>query len=198
MCSIIALLLFFFAGLFGFGISGTTTVEPPAEVVSPQVLSCASAASEGTNVDNLLALVDDTFVAGDWTQEVETYTEKTTATWLSNNLGAVAYLEYLHYDCGVSEEQLKAFYSAEGFQTLFENYTSYEPTVSCAEDDTRLFEFNAVNNDYDYSVLYWVKPLTPTRAMTLMVVVPQNNPAALAELAGQLFPELPTCAAAAA
>lgn len=201
MCSIIVILGALLAGLFGLGVSSTAqvaTVEAPTVIEAPQVISCAAAVSAGTDIDNLLALVGDTFSAENWTQQLQTLDTKTIATWLSNDPSAVAYLEYLHYDCGVSDEQLKLFYNEAGIATLLANYDSYEAIDACREGETHLLEFSAVNDGYDYSVLYWVKPLTPTRAVTLMLVMPQDNPALLAETAAQLFPELPTCAAAAA
>ncbi len=204
MCSIIAFLLFFFSALFGFGFSSAVqvatvaTVEPVPEVVSPQIISCATSVAPETDMENLQALVGATFASGDWTEHTSTLDAQTNATWLSNELGAVAYLQYLNYDCGVTTEQLKTFYSEAGFQTLFENYSSFAATDSCVEGDTRLFGFDAVSSGYDYEVLYWVKQLSPTRAATFMLVFPVTNPAGLAEVAAQLFPELPTCSPAAA
>lgn len=201
MCSIILILGAVLAGLFGFGVSSSVqvaTVEAPVVVEAPQVISCAAAVSADTDIENLLALVGDTFSAENWTQQLQAQDMKTIATWFSDDPSAVANLDYLHYDCGMSDEQLKLFYSEEGIEMLFGNYDSYESVDSCEEGETLLFEFTAVSDGYDYNVLYWVKPLSPTRAMTLMLVMSQDNPALLAETAGQLFPELPTCAPAAA
>ena len=137
------------------------------------------------------------FEHGDWTQQVSSDAAERPPTWRSSQYGAVAYLECLHYDCGVTQEQIDSYYSPAGFDVIFSNYTSYEKTAQCTRDGLRLFEFDAVSNDSDYHVLYWVEQVTPTRVAGLMLAFPATEPAQQAEYAGQLFPDLPTCEAAA-
>lgn len=198
MCSIIALL-----ALLLFGVGGYSAIAPavPAqgvpEVASPAVVSCATASAE-EDVRAMLDLFGDTFASGDWTEQISTSDTKTTATWLSSSLGAVAYLEYLHYDCGVTEEQIDAYYSPEGFDVLLSSYDTHEFTLSCELSDTRLYEFDATLSGNAYHILYWVEQVSATRVAGLMLVVPLTNRTDQVDLAFELYPELPTCSPAAA
>lgn len=201
MCLLIALLLGF-AGLFGFAGISSELASPPTPIVvevtaeaaqvPTQVFSCESVA-EDQDIQSMLALVGEAFDPTVWTQTVSSEAAKTTATWQSSEYGAVAYLEYLHYNCGVSQEQIDQYYSPAGFETLLSSYASYELTDQCASKRLKLFEFDAVSNNRNYHVLYWVEQVSPTRVAGLMLVFPTTRPAQQAEFAGRLFPELPTC-----
>ena len=46
-------------------------------------------------------------------------------------------------------------------------------------------------------MLYWVEQVTPTRVADFALTFPANQQAKLAEYAGRLFPDLPTCTPAA-
>jgi hypothetical protein len=205
MCAIILLLLGF-AGFFGFtGLRSATiqTVEVPMEATAvavelPEVISCESV-SEDQDIRDMFALVGDAFEPTAWVQEVGVSGNgsKTTVTWRSAKYGAVAYLEYLHYDCGVSQSQIDDYYSPEGFDTLLSNYSSHELTAECENEDVHLFEFAATSNDQEYHILYWVERVSPTRVAGLMLVFPASYPAQQAEYAGRLFSQLSTCEEAA-
>lgn len=201
MCLIITLLLAVF-GFFGFmGIE--TQIEPPtievtaqAAPVATQAIACESI-PEQQDIENMLALVGDTFDAANWSQSITSDATRTTGTWRSDPSGAVAYIEVLHYDCGITQQQVKRYYDEAGFEIIFSNYESYQLIAQCAAGDARLFEFDAVANNSEYRVMYWVKRLSPTRVADIMLTFPASQLAQQAEYAGQLFPELPTCEEAA-
>ena len=204
MCSIIALLLIVFAGFFGYA---TFEVSAPdvslaqseigvPSVESPAPISCASPSADA-DIAAALAFTGDTFAAPTWTDQVSSDSTKTTVTWTASSLGAVAYLEYLHYDCGYTQKQIDEYYGAASWATIFSNYDTYEKVAECRYENTRLYEYNASLNGTDYVVHYWVKPATDTRVAGLMLVIPADQVATMAQYAGELFPKLPTCQAAA-
>lgn len=203
MCLLITLLLAAF-GFFGF-VGMTSEITPPLVVtveataeaapVATQAIACEPAPA-AQDVDQIEALMSAAFEPDIWTQTAASETYRSTAMWRSSLYGAVAYVELLHYDCGITAEQVKRFYGSGGFETIFANYTSHTMTAECVADDLRLFEFDAVSNKRDYHVLYWVKQISPTRVAGVMLTFPASRPAQQAEYAGRLFPELPTCEAA--
>ncbi len=210
MCSLIALLMLLFG--LGSGIAGFTafttqsgTAEalpaPAAPIViaevTPETFSCASV-SASQDVTEMLAVVDNTFETGVWSLNVDTSgAVKTTATWTANSLGAVAFLEWLHYDCGVSQAQIDQYYSPDNFHTLFANYDSYQQTAKCGVSGLELYQFDASFQKKSYLIDYWVDRASPTRVAGLMLVFPTSQSAQQAVYAGRLFPKLPTCESAA-
>lgn len=203
MCLLIALLLAAF-GFFGF-VGMTSEIMPPpvaaveataeAAPVATQAIACEPAPA-AQDVDQIEALMGDAFEPEIWAQTTTSETYRSTSMWRSSRYGAVAYVELLHYDCGITSEQVKRLYGPTGFESIFANYTSHTMTAECTVDDLRLFEFDAVSNKRDYHVLYWVEQLSPTRVAGVMLTFPASRPAQQAEYAGRLFPELPTCEAA--
>jgi hypothetical protein len=220
MCGIIAILLLAVSGLFGYSFVATTeSVKPPlidgtpvvvqpaaaqlmtptptvSAVVPTQAFACA-APSEADDLAAALAFVGGAFNAPTWTRQTNTESDRNTATWQASDLGALAFLEYLHYDCGIPEGAMDAYYSPEGFATLLSNYESHTETADCGKNGLRLYEFTVVSHGADYLMRYWVTQTSPTRVAGLMLVFPASNPSKLAAYAGRLFPQLPTCAAAA-
>ncbi|MEP7293560.1 MAG: hypothetical protein ABI835_17370, partial [Chloroflexota bacterium] len=196
MCALIALFLIV-TGLWGF-----SSFQPPSdEGVLPSVLdvelsSCEPAAPD-TDLSAMRERVGDTFDTVDWTETIQTEDLKTSLVWLSVSYGAVAKLEYLHYDCGVSQEQIDTYFDKDNFDTLFLYYDSYRQTRQCHADDLTLYEFAAVLNETDYHVLLWVQPASSTRVADLILIFPLSNVADQAEYAGELFPDLPSCIPAA-
>ncbi len=206
MCSIIALLLLAFAGFFGFTTfplpeEAVLPVEPSVIVAStveaPTLLSCA-APSATDDMANMLQLIDTTlFEPPLWSSESSLQSNRTTATWKSDTYGAVAYLEYLHYDCGYTEAQIDTYYSPENWALIFSGYDSYTKSAECRYKDTRLYQFDVHFRGSDYAVRYWVVPATDTRVFGLMLVFPVEQQATLAQYSGHLFPQFPSCADAA-
>ncbi len=205
MCSIIALLLIVFAGFFGYAafdipvqdappVTSSVVVVPSLEAPAP--ISCASPSAD-EDIAAALAFSGDTFAAPTWAQTVSSDDAKTTVTWTASSLGAVAYLEYLHYNCGYTQTQIDEYYGAASWATIFANYDSYEKVDDCSYENLHLYEYDVSLNGSDYAVRYWVKPATDTRVAGMMLVIPVDQVATMAQYAGDLFPKLPTCQAAA-
>ncbi len=170
--------------------------ETPVAVVPTQAISCA-APSDEQDINDMLALVGDTFSSPDWTQTIGSATAQRMVTWVNNSLNAVAYLDYLQFDCGVTQAQIESYYSPQGFQVIFSNYQSYSQTAQCDANGITLHQFDATAHDLGYHADYWIRQVSPTRVEGLLLVFPSDKPAQQAEYAGKLFPELPTCKAAA-
>jgi hypothetical protein len=213
MCSIIAIFLLVVSGLFGYSMVSTQqTINEPqiveipvtaemaataeAALIPTQVIACPTQSAAQDAAESLQMIDPNIFEPALWTSQGGLEDLRTTTTWRSDKLGAVAYLEFLHFDCGVSADQIDAYFSPESFQTIFSNYTSYQQTASCEHNGIRLFQFDAVSNDANYRVLYWVKQISPTRVADLMLTFPADQQAKLAQYAGRLFPNLPTCSEA--
>src|SRR5450432_1307748 len=169
MISIIIALLMALGAFFGVSQEASTAqslqVTAEAAQVPTQNIACASVFSEQQDIDHALALVGDAFPSNAWHQTLNTSQEdKTIVTWTNDSLGALAYLELLHYDCGVTQQQIDLYYSPENFQIILSNYLSYQGTAQCQQNGLKLFEFDAVaNGNIHYDVRYWVKQVSPTR-----------------------------------
>ena len=201
MCSIIAIFFLVVSGFLGFSMIGTSqTFTPPVEataevmpLIPTQAFACATQ-DVSQDFVQMGGVVDSSIFAPSlWTTQSDVGDQRTTTTWSSSSLNAVAYLEYLHFDCGATQEQIDDYFSPSTFQTIFSNYSSYKQTASCQRNGLRLFEFDTTLNDTDYLTRFWVEQVTPTRVADLTLTFPANQQAKAAEYAGRLFPELPTC-----
>ena len=208
MCGIIAILLLIIGGLFGISAyesSAPLVSEPQIIMETPvaataeappiptQMISCASQTTEQDFAEMSKIVAPDVFPAALWTSRSDATDSRTTTTWTADSLGAVAYLEYLHYDCGVSQQQIDDYFSSDNFKVILSNYSSYQPTAQCQHNDLKLFEFDLSFNGGSYHMLYWAKQITPTRVADLFITFPANQQAKQAEYAGRLFPDLPSC-----
>ncbi|MEO8394538.1 MAG: hypothetical protein ABI700_16205 [Chloroflexota bacterium] len=207
MCSIIAFLLLVVSGFLGYSMAAQTSVATPepqimvatAEVapIPTQAIACATQ-DVPQDLTEMSAVVDASIFAQSlWTIQSDFSDERTTTTWRADSLGAVAYLEYLHFDCGVLPDQIDQYFSPETFDTVLSTYSSHEQTAVCRQNGLRLFEFDLSFNDTRYQMRYWIKRITPTRVADFALTFPADQQAKMAEYAGRLFPTLPTCAAAA-
>ena len=57
----------------------------------------------------------------------------------------------------------------------------------------RLYEFNAVEQGYDYEVKYWVENDTDTRVLGVMIVFPVESSSLMDDYSSELFPDLTSC-----
>ena len=195
MCSIIVALLLMLSGFLGYSSLAyqTSSQEPSTVDATP----CAMPASR-EDITDALDQADDIFDPSLWTVEITNgiYTAQTTISWLSSQFGAVAFLYYLHYDCGVPPGAIRQYLSPEGFDTIFENYRPYEQTDHCKMGGTELYEFDVVTSyGEDAHALFWVKQTSSTRVVMLNFILPTVFRAKQADYGRQLFPELPACAA---
>src|SRR4051812_6926642 len=194
----IAVVLLVISG-FPSAVRNPTLAEQPhaAETtVSSQETSCAVPASQDDDARAALAVAGGVFQSTVWSAPTTNgdYAAQMTVTWLSDWLGAVAFLEYLHYDCGVTSQDIEQWGTPKGFKVIFENFSSYLLTAQCQRNGVQLFEFDVVTtygaNDH---ALYWVKQVSPKRIAAFDLILPDSYHAKQVGYARLLFPELPTC-----
>lgn len=128
-----------------------------------------------------------------WTFTLSEGTSKTIGTWLNNRLGAVAYMELLHYDCGLPPKAVDLYFNPDTFSILFANYDSYDFIGNCANGDQRLFLFEASDNGVDYETRYWFEPLSAQRLAMFMLTTPVSQASNITPLLDRLYPDLPNC-----
>ena len=123
----------------------------------------------------VLGLGDPVFEPEAWLASAAEREDRTTATWLSSELGALGYAEYLHFNGGYEPESLVNFFDDTWFAVSFKEYTGWERTARCAIGDTLVYEFSLTKADQPYLMRYWVQPVTPTRVLALHMVFPADR-----------------------
>ena len=136
------------------------------------------------------------FDSGDWARKFTVEPSRITATWTSEALGAVAYMDYLVYACGYSQQDLDSYFSEENFQDVF--FSDYEEVVRTAmcstdSDDIRLHEFTATFSDVPYDIRFWIMKYGEARIINATLAVPAGRDHDMARLSRGLFRALPDC-----
>lgn len=170
------------------------TVRPtnrPLPTVTPV---CISAEPTQKDIDRALTYADDIFDELEWEKNYTVAENRVSVTWLNNPEGAIVYLEALIFPCSYEEPDLNKYYSDENWKAIFQNYENYELVDECKTDDgLRLYEFEAQNLGFEYSIKYWVESDTDTRVISTMVVFPLDSELLMDEYASMLFPEYMIC-----
>jgi hypothetical protein len=183
------LLLVFVLSFTLLGLSAVSAA--PAETHAPE--SCGQGAL-GSDVEDMLALIDgDVFDSDLWTMRLQDYEGTNTATWESYGFGAVAHIQYQHYDCGATEQQLDDYFSPSGLENLLVNYKPYLQLAECSVDGLRLLEFKGVLNGITYHLRYWGWLPSSTRLASVHLVFPVGREAKMNRYSRLLFPALPHC-----
>lgn len=212
MCLLIILLLGF-GGVFGFGSafqSAESVIERPVataqavptvdsipQVDMPQLISCEGQSFE-QDVAEIEAIVGKTFAGDEWSKSLSRNEFRTYVTWTNVSRGGLAFLDYQHYNCGVTQAQIDAYFSEDNFDILLSNYQSFAQTDACISNGMTLYEFDVVTmQGFDYKLRHWYWQETPTRVAAIQLTFPVTQQAALNQYAGALFPDFPTCTPAA-
>jgi hypothetical protein len=140
-----------------------------------------------------LAYGDDIFEPEMWHASAHEEAAQTTALWESDDYGALGFLEYLHFDDGVTEELLKTTFDHDWFEVTFENYDSWEQVAQCQYDGTTLYEFDVLNNDIAYRMRYWIRVETETRAITFFLIFPADQMETLDNYSARFDPVAVSC-----
>jgi flagellar basal body-associated protein FliL len=135
------------------------------------------------------------FQTGDWKRIYTVGNQRVAITWNHNTLDALAYLEYLVWDCGYTQPDLDNYFSQSNFKNgFFKAYDNPVEVKHCSGDNgLTLYEYSASYQSEDYSIIYWSKLESPTRILTLMLSFPTKDKAVQDQLATQLFPKLAAC-----
>jgi hypothetical protein len=195
-----------FASTFGLGVMrGAGLVAQPSAVTEAKQAAAQAQPKFGAealpqdgcepdkheNYQGLLERFENVFPPAQWT--LTTDLENDTASWVSYPHGAIAYMQYLYYDCGAGVEQLEEFFSPGTLEILLANYVPYRKIAQCRSSGLWLYEFDGILNETNYHTRYWAWLAAPTRLAALHLVFPFGEDAKLDAYAERLFPQLPRC-----
>lgn len=173
---------------------GTYTPADISAWFSTNVSLCDHSAGE---TEAVVAYGTGIFDPAEWTLTVTLGEGRSSVEWRNQTAGSLAYVDYIHYDCGIPEGEIDRFYSPDGFSVILSNYDSYSRRQICKLDDVRLYEFDVQFQGSDYEMRYWVTPATQTRMLALDIVFLDSDHDAMESYARQLFPQIPSCEAVA-
>ena len=166
------------------------TALPPA---NPQIVSIC-APPDQSDLQVAAAFEGNLLPSPAWMLSATSTESMTRFTWNNSAYGSVAMLELLHYDCGYTDDDIDAFYNEGVWDTLFASYESWEETGVCLVGRLRLHEFAATYAGSNYTIRYWIDPISDQRVAAFMLVYPEWGLDELDVIAGQLQPDLPSCA----
>jgi hypothetical protein len=147
------------------------------------------------DVKKALDYTGDIFQNGEWKRVYTVGDQRVSITWDHKTLSALAYLEYLVWDCGYTQDDLGSYFSQSNFKNVF--FSAYQSPVELnrcnGENGLTLYEYTATYQGEAYSIRYWSWLESPTRILTLMMSFPTTDKAVEDRLANQLFPKLVAC-----
>jgi hypothetical protein len=168
---------------------------PTKELIqaTPTTFVCVAPEPVQADIDRALGFTGKLFENTGWENSYTVSSDKVAVTWLHEN-GYLAYLEALIFPCSYEEIDLNNYFSDENWDIILSGYESYTLEIECRNDSgIRLYEFTATSNDVDYEIRYWVVNDTPTRVITLMLVIPFGFEDVMDKYAYSLFPTLEFC-----
>jgi hypothetical protein len=157
--------------------------------------ACGPVEPSQDDVDFVLEFGQAPFNQPDWVKSYTVEPYRVTLTRQNNQENAVAYLEYLMYNCGYGQTELDEYFSEEGFATVFSNYDSYTLYNFCENEnkDLALYEYELEDEDEEFAARYWVQQISDTRLLIQMLVFPSNRMPIMNGYAQEIFPELVAC-----
>jgi hypothetical protein len=176
-----------------FTLSACTTIDLASQKPKPDCNKTADPTDQ--DVKFALGYTGKIFQTNDWKRVYTVGNQRVAITWNHNSLDALAYLEYLVWDCGYTQLELDSYFSEANFKNgFFKAYDNPVESKHCSgENGLTLYEYSASYQDEAYSILYWSKLESPTRILTMMLSFPTKDKAAQDQLANRLFPKLVSC-----
>jgi hypothetical protein len=188
---IIGIFLGLITGLFALSAcTGTNLANQP-----PKPDCNKSADPTDQDVKFALDYTGKIFQSKDWKRIYTVGNQRVAITWNHATLDALAYMEYLVWDCGYTQTDLDSYFSTSSFKDgFFKSYDNPVESKHCSGDNgLTLYEYSAGYQGEPYSILYWSKLESSTRITTLMLSFPTKDKAVEDMLASQLFPKLVKC-----
>lgn len=149
---------------------------------------------EEREIYTALAYGDEVFEPELWLASANESEVATTAIWNAVAYGALSYLDYRHYDEGITADEIAARFDNTWFEAAFANYATWRKVAVCYEGDLTLHEFELTNGESQYNMRYWVEPAEEfTRVRAHFIVFPNSYLPELDEYSDRLFPDLPAC-----
>ncbi|MFZ5822354.1 MAG: hypothetical protein ACOYYJ_20890 [Chloroflexota bacterium] len=141
----------------------------------------------------VLAIGEDLFDQPEWVRSYTVEPYKVSLTRRNDTQSAIAYAEYLMYNCGYGQAELDEYFSEASFAIVFGNYESHVRTNFCEEGSLALYQYDLVDEGTPYAARYWAKQQSDTRLLVVMLVFPRENPSLMDTYATRLFPDLAAC-----
>jgi hypothetical protein len=88
------------------------------------------------DVEKALNYTGKVFQTSDWKRSYTVGDQRVSLTWDHNSLNALAYMEYLVWDCGYTQADLDSYFSESNFKNVF--FSAYQNPVElnrCKGDD---------------------------------------------------------------
>lgn len=140
----------------------------------------------------VLAYGDDLFEPELWLAQATEHEDRTTGSWVSADLGGLAYADYLHFPSGIEDPE--AFFDEAWFEVTFENYDFWALIDRCEfEDGTTLRLFDVKDDGNEYWMRYWTRQETETRVLAFFLVFPKTSGANLEKYSERFAPETTSC-----
>lgn len=144
------------------------------------------------DIYTVLAYGDDVFEPELWLAGAQESVSRATATWSSDELGGLAFADYLYFADGFSS--LEDVFDEEWFLITLENYDSWKLNHECAFDDSaELRVFDVTSNDLEYTMHYWTRVEDETHLLAFFLVIPKDQPDVLAEYSERFAPTMASC-----
>ena len=118
---------------------------------------------------------------------------RTKVHWEAAQYGAIAFLDYLHFDEGLQGSAIKAYFNRAWFDGTFSDYEQYWRSGQCEFDDVRLFNFSLRYTGTKYVMRYWVIPVSETRIAAFFLLFPAQHSLLLERYARRFAPLAAQC-----
>ena len=156
--------------------------------------ACGSGDSNYMDVLRARNFTSGVFEADRWRSSSTVLPFRIDVIWEAPDLDSLAYLEYLLFNCGYTEEDLDEYFSDENFeQLMFIDYEDPQKIAQCRAGDVRLYEYQAGFSGKPYLLSQWAKPDDDTRVANFLMVFPLEDAPLMRSYAAKIFPELVTC-----
>jgi hypothetical protein len=164
----------------------TPVVEGPSD-------ECGPIEPSAEDVEFALSYSKAAFDPQVWVQSYTVEPYKISLTRRNDSESAIAYLEYLMFNCGYGQAELDDYFGEEGFNIIFGDYESHGLADFCEEEGLTLYEYDLTEDGAEYSARYWVRQHSDTRLLVTMLVFPSTSPSAMDSYAQKISPELTRC-----
>lgn len=155
---------------------------------------CGSGGSSFLDVWRAQSFGAGVFDSPTWQYAYSVQPYKIQAVWDAPDLGSIATLDYLLFNCGNSEVEASNYYSDENFTNIIlADYQDVQKTAECRAGKTRLYQFSAKFENEEYLLWQWVKPEGERRVLGFFIAIPPTNRLLALGYVEKLFPELSSC-----
>jgi hypothetical protein len=133
------------------------------------------------------------FTSNDWVKSYTVEPHKISITRNNDTESAIAYTEYLIFNCGYSQQDLNSYFNTDNFNVVFGGYESHTLSKFCEMKKLSLYQYDLILKGMPYSARYWVKQDDSKHIFVMMLVLPKTSPDKLDRYSKQIFPQYSSC-----